>query len=346
MFCRKCGKELPDDSLFCSKCGERVKKDLTICESCGKELPFGSEFCIRCGKRVNEPLTIACTSCNHIMNYNNGKLPRFCPKCGAAVVNEKEPVAPVAVPESNSLPIVLEPNSNVEECSVYNDSKESSSNQIICPRCRTKISEDSPFCPKCGTTVFNDKEPEVPETIQDAEKTVNDNAIFHDIEDSPSNNKPKANGEDEVVEQRNHEPETEKSVQQQADSQSQSALINTSAVCFIISIAALAIALFLEYVVMANMKIESYADLTNYNAVAMFDWLFFGLAVLCFIIRVICAFILAAHSGNLSGLGGFVGIGLVITIILGIFTQAWGGVFILFGIVVALYITSKIKDWM
>lgn len=172
MFCRKCGKELPDDSLFCSKCGERVKKDLTICESCGKELPFGSEFCIRCGKRVNEPLTIACTSCNHIMNYNNGKLPRFCPKCGAAVVNEKEPVAPVAVPESNSLPIVLEPNNNVEECSVYNDSKESSSNQIICPRCRTKISEDSPFCPKCGATVTRDEKSETENSFHDTENTV------------------------------------------------------------------------------------------------------------------------------------------------------------------------------
>lgn len=75
---------------------------------------------------------------------------------------------------------------------------------MFCRKCGKEFPDDSMFCPKCGTAVFNEKEPEVPETIQEAKKTVNDNAIFHDIESSLSNNKPKANGEDEVVEQRNH----------------------------------------------------------------------------------------------------------------------------------------------
>ena len=75
---------------------------------------------------------------------------------------------------------------------------------MFCRKCGKEFPDDSMFCPKCGTAVFNEKEPEVPETIQKAKKTVNDNAVFHDIEDSPYNNKPKASGEDEVVEQRNH----------------------------------------------------------------------------------------------------------------------------------------------
>jgi hypothetical protein len=35
MFCRKCGKEIPDDSLFCTKCGTKVQSqdgDSTLCE--------------------------------------------------------------------------------------------------------------------------------------------------------------------------------------------------------------------------------------------------------------------------------------------------------------------------
>lgn len=75
---------------------------------------------------------------------------------------------------------------------------------MFCRKCGKEFPDDSMFCPKCGTAVFNEKEPEVPETIQEAKKTVNDNAVFHDIESSPTNIKPKANGEDEVVEQRNH----------------------------------------------------------------------------------------------------------------------------------------------
>lgn len=31
MFCRKCGKEIPDDSAFCGKCGEKV--DISVFQS-------------------------------------------------------------------------------------------------------------------------------------------------------------------------------------------------------------------------------------------------------------------------------------------------------------------------
>ena len=281
-----------------------------FCNKCGTKLPDDSVFCSKCGRKLTHNAesisVIACTSCSNEVHSNNGAFPRFCPKCGSRLY----------IPDAKA--VSLKKN-NSEEQRKQEELIEGERNKEFLPEVSApresppqKLGMVCSFCSKSLTTKWK-------------------KCPYCDTP-NPFYIPP--------------EPETEKSVQQQADSQSQSALINTSAVCFIISIAALAIALFLEYVVMANMKIESYADLTNYNAVAMFDWFFFGLAVLCFIIRVICAFILAAHSGNLSGLGGFVGIGLVITIIAGIFTQAWGGVFILFGIVVALYITSKIKDWM
>ena len=30
MFCRKCGKQIPDDSVFCPKCGEKVAVDSIV----------------------------------------------------------------------------------------------------------------------------------------------------------------------------------------------------------------------------------------------------------------------------------------------------------------------------
>lgn len=189
---------------------------------------------------------------------------------------------------------------------------------MFCSKCGTELPDDSIFCTKCGTRV-------------DSILTLNE-----DTSEAPE---PDSQSPDQ---------ELQKPTQpiQQENTQNKSVVINVSNVSFIISIAALVIALFLEYIVMGNMEINTYQDVTNYNTVAIFDWIFFGLAVLCFIIRVICSFILAARNGDLSGIGKFIGIGLVVTIIIGAVTQAWSGVFIVFGVIVALYITNKIRDWM
>lgn len=68
MFCRKCGREIPDDSEFCPKCGEKMitevleeqkieqakPKDsgLQVCSKCGKPIPKGNMFCPSCGTDI------------------------------------------------------------------------------------------------------------------------------------------------------------------------------------------------------------------------------------------------------------------------------------------------------
>lgn len=51
MNCQKCGKLLPDGSMFCNYCGTKqvVKK---VCSSCGAELPSDAMFCHVCGEKV------------------------------------------------------------------------------------------------------------------------------------------------------------------------------------------------------------------------------------------------------------------------------------------------------
>lgn len=53
MFCRTCGKELPEKADFCTSCGVRPLKGNKFCNACGAETHPEAEICVKCGVRLD-----------------------------------------------------------------------------------------------------------------------------------------------------------------------------------------------------------------------------------------------------------------------------------------------------
>lgn len=54
MYCKKCGKEIENDSRFCSGCGAKVEVEIkkAYCTYCGKEIDANLNTCPFCSKKV------------------------------------------------------------------------------------------------------------------------------------------------------------------------------------------------------------------------------------------------------------------------------------------------------
>ena len=73
MFCKYCGKELPDNAVFCSHCGKQIRikkiddsilqteinncsevKTSKFCKFCGAKIAVLAKFCPKCGKNLSQ----------------------------------------------------------------------------------------------------------------------------------------------------------------------------------------------------------------------------------------------------------------------------------------------------
>lgn len=52
MYCRSCGKEVPDQAIMCVGCGVPPKSGSKFCQNCGVETNPQAEICTKCGVRL------------------------------------------------------------------------------------------------------------------------------------------------------------------------------------------------------------------------------------------------------------------------------------------------------
>lgn len=57
MYCRNCGKEIPDNAVFCNICKTKKGEGTKFCHACGFRTSIKTEFCINCGAKQKTIVT-------------------------------------------------------------------------------------------------------------------------------------------------------------------------------------------------------------------------------------------------------------------------------------------------
>ena len=85
MYCKKCGREIPDQSKNCPECGA-LQGESKFCQHCGGEIDADCVICPKCGKQVGtakmEQPQIVINNSNTNINNNvgGGRLAKKCNK--------------------------------------------------------------------------------------------------------------------------------------------------------------------------------------------------------------------------------------------------------------------------
>lgn len=52
MYCRNCGKQVPDQAVMCVNCGVPPKSGNKFCSNCGAETNPAAQMCTKCGVKL------------------------------------------------------------------------------------------------------------------------------------------------------------------------------------------------------------------------------------------------------------------------------------------------------
>lgn len=56
MFCRNCGKEVPENAEVCVNCGMKPLMGKKFCQNCGAETKENQEVCTKCGVKLKSSM--------------------------------------------------------------------------------------------------------------------------------------------------------------------------------------------------------------------------------------------------------------------------------------------------
>ncbi len=56
MYCKNCGKQMPDDHKVCTQCGTKKGEGKGFCSECGAKMPENAIFCTSCGHKAEDPV--------------------------------------------------------------------------------------------------------------------------------------------------------------------------------------------------------------------------------------------------------------------------------------------------
>ncbi len=184
MFCRKCGKEIPDDSVFCPKCGTEVGKEISEKMNPSEDKTESNRLEKKSVTDMpnKEPTSNAqdrvlltkCSRCGAMCRPYPGQT--TCQKCGALLEYAKRNAAANSLTQDNLA------------TSKKGDGKK------YCSICGTEVSHSEKRCPSCGVSnpYYNENTAEV--------KTVADNNTnVYDTTTTPLITTPSSNAFDNFV---------------------------------------------------------------------------------------------------------------------------------------------------
>lgn len=160
MKCRKCGAEIPDNSIRCTRCGVRVNMR---CPKCRTMNPFGASVCSSCGFELLKK----CPECGSPNLYSAHE----CRKCHCILMEDTDKNSAGCNPEQDSVSDseIVRPFSSSR--AVIIPSSDMELQHVVAPEPASDSSEPEDNEDDSVLKFFNVEEPAEDEQVQESEET-------------------------------------------------------------------------------------------------------------------------------------------------------------------------------